>query len=182
MLLPALGMARDAAKTSTCSNNLKQIGAAMNIYAGDNDGFTPSRLINVGYGNAGWMYLLSAYLPGAIKGLPFEYSETFKCPTRNKNDTMFSSGLSYGISRYAAEFRISRVRHPVQTLFSSEEINPVYGGVISCLVQQTAPPKYFPMLLHAKGCNLLFFDTHVKWSKEPPPSITWKTAFWSPQY
>ena len=41
MLLPALSKARDAAKKSTCANNLKQTGMIMLMYAQDNDGGMP---------------------------------------------------------------------------------------------------------------------------------------------
>ena len=37
MLLPALNKARMVAHRASCMSNLKQIGAAHNFYAGDND-------------------------------------------------------------------------------------------------------------------------------------------------
>ena len=37
MLLPALGRARDAARNSSCINNLKQIGQATMFYLDNND-------------------------------------------------------------------------------------------------------------------------------------------------
>ncbi|MBQ7208025.1 MAG: DUF1559 domain-containing protein [Lentisphaeria bacterium] len=43
MLMPALQAARDRAKTSTCMNNLKQIGTGVQMYAGASDDWiTPS--------------------------------------------------------------------------------------------------------------------------------------------
>ena len=39
MLLPALQQAKNAAKTITCTNNLKQIGLALQLYTNDNEGF-----------------------------------------------------------------------------------------------------------------------------------------------
>ncbi|MCF6174434.1 MAG: prepilin-type N-terminal cleavage/methylation domain-containing protein [Victivallaceae bacterium] len=39
MLLPALGQAKDKAKSINCVSNLKQLGTALNNYTGDNDGF-----------------------------------------------------------------------------------------------------------------------------------------------
>jgi prepilin-type N-terminal cleavage/methylation domain-containing protein/prepilin-type processing-associated H-X9-DG protein len=39
MLLPALQSARDRAKTSNCTGNLKQIGTLMTFYVDSNDGF-----------------------------------------------------------------------------------------------------------------------------------------------
>ena len=42
MLLPALGKARDKAKTIYCLANLKQIGLALNGYSGDNGEYLPN--------------------------------------------------------------------------------------------------------------------------------------------
>jgi len=41
ILLPAIGRAKILANGTSCCNNLKQIGLAAGIYAGDNNGFTP---------------------------------------------------------------------------------------------------------------------------------------------
>ena len=38
MLLPALSAARERARSANCIANLKQIGIAMDMYAGDNQG------------------------------------------------------------------------------------------------------------------------------------------------
>ena len=38
MLLPALSKAREKARQISCTNNMKQVTLAMNIYTGDNDG------------------------------------------------------------------------------------------------------------------------------------------------
>ena len=42
LLLPALGRAREEARKTQCRSNLRQIGLAMNIYANDNQGWTPA--------------------------------------------------------------------------------------------------------------------------------------------
>ena len=52
MLLPALQSARDRARTSSCSSNLRQFGTIHFIYANDNQGWTFS-----GSGTPGYRYI-----------------------------------------------------------------------------------------------------------------------------
>ena len=39
MLLPALGKARERARQTTCTSNLKQIGIALHLYISDNEDY-----------------------------------------------------------------------------------------------------------------------------------------------
>jgi prepilin-type N-terminal cleavage/methylation domain-containing protein len=41
MLLPALGQARNKAKTIVCANNFKQLGVILKLYTSDHDGGFP---------------------------------------------------------------------------------------------------------------------------------------------
>ncbi|MCF6175938.1 MAG: DUF1559 domain-containing protein [Victivallaceae bacterium] len=67
MLLPALNMAREKAKSISCTNNLKQIGTFWAMYAGDFDGFVKTGSaptadwqynINTGTGSCSPLYML----------------------------------------------------------------------------------------------------------------------------
>ena len=102
MLLPALSRARDAAKTSGCLNNLKQIGAGIAMYCDDNQGGQPINCY--GWGGIGdfyrsWNYSVAQYIaPG------YRYDDTnpipckgvFYCPA----DTV--TATTYWVSSYAA--------------------------------------------------------------------------------
>ncbi len=57
ILLPALNSARESARKTSCIGNLKQLGTALLLYAGDNDDF-----LCKGRSNAAWMQYLNSYL------------------------------------------------------------------------------------------------------------------------
>ena len=63
MLLPALGKARDAARTTHCANNLKQIGLGITMYADDHDDWLPVMRTNLM--NAEWKLEVGAYTFGS---------------------------------------------------------------------------------------------------------------------
>jgi prepilin-type N-terminal cleavage/methylation domain-containing protein len=54
LLLPALAKAKDKAARTVCTNNNKQMGLAMSMYATDNNDFLPYP--NWGTTYAGWLY------------------------------------------------------------------------------------------------------------------------------
>ena len=68
ILFPVFGKAREGARRSSCSSNLKQIGAAMNLYVADNDGTYPGSEMN----NRAWPVLLFSYAKSG---------QIFVCPT-----------------------------------------------------------------------------------------------------
>jgi len=91
ILLPTLSRARESANAVKCLSNLKQIGAAIHMYANDNKGaVVPAWIDDAGVGSAGlesYATLLFAgkYLP-APKQHDFNASSSqgdsvFRCPT-----------------------------------------------------------------------------------------------------
>jgi prepilin-type N-terminal cleavage/methylation domain-containing protein len=54
MLLPALSRAKEKAKRTSCMNNLKQIGLALQMYADENRDFLPRENAADARGNALW--------------------------------------------------------------------------------------------------------------------------------
>jgi len=46
MLLPALARAKESGKSIACNNNLRQLGMAMQMYVGDNQGTLPPHIIS----------------------------------------------------------------------------------------------------------------------------------------
>jgi prepilin-type N-terminal cleavage/methylation domain-containing protein len=73
LLLPSLGRAKETAKKISCGNNMKQLGLAATLYAGDNDDGLPPRPL--GIQEARW--------PGAMYA---EYSnlKVLVCPSETE--------------------------------------------------------------------------------------------------
>ena len=78
MLLPALSSARAAAKSAACSNNLKQINIALNMYADENDDFLPPSSMTNG---DSWMrYIANQGSNGLVFNNKLTTQSSFHCP------------------------------------------------------------------------------------------------------
>ena len=78
MLLPALGAARDKARTTSCLSNLKQLGMTIQFYVGDNNDTFP--YTSHGGGKDGYVWFVEGffkYLPAPNKGV----QTTYICPS-----------------------------------------------------------------------------------------------------
>jgi prepilin-type N-terminal cleavage/methylation domain-containing protein/prepilin-type processing-associated H-X9-DG protein len=89
MLLPALSMAKEKARSISCINNLKQIGIALHTYSDDNNDVLVPVEYNIGNGakyQEGWPTLLynAKYLPGERSGTFYTVAKgtmVFRCPS-----------------------------------------------------------------------------------------------------
>jgi len=79
MLLPALAQAKETAKRISCTNNLKQLGLSLVMYADDNDGYFPIR------GTNRWT---TALLPGYLD------LKILKCPSDVPNPRTFGGATA----------------------------------------------------------------------------------------
>ena len=131
MLLPALSSAREAARSSSCISNLKQLGVAYGMYHNDNEGYFclnknytyDNKPLNPLWGpadtNGG---LLGAYLPTGetkthtdqlviggfswIARLGKPYPSKFMCPSAEPHDMTGSYGFRYAQNAYLDSHRI----------------------------------------------------------------------------
>lgn len=148
LLLPALGLAKEAARTAYCTNNNKQIGLMSLMYA-DNyaDTFPPSKPLNGGTNDLtnGWYQLFCDH--------KFGTRESFFCPSDNQkiytDDHRYNYGrISYGhnaqmmgghswigtwnpASRYEKYLRpakVPQIRKPDKAVFTAENAASVNLG------------------------------------------------------
>ncbi len=102
ILLPAIGMVRDSARSMVCRNNLRQLALAEMGYANDNEArLTPTNIDAFGpnAANTYWPSLLSAAGMADEKGVAYGDIRVgiFKCPMVRGTQMQFGGG--YGLVR-----------------------------------------------------------------------------------
>lgn len=85
MLLPALSAARERARAASCLSNIKQLGLAAFMYAGDNNGQLPA---GASYEGAGcWYNVLPDYIGGVPESGEVKENKISICPSAAKDGT-----------------------------------------------------------------------------------------------
>jgi prepilin-type N-terminal cleavage/methylation domain-containing protein/prepilin-type processing-associated H-X9-DG protein len=107
MLLPALNKAREQAKKVACASNLRQIGQTMQMYANDNKGWLPPRLVGnkpiLSFGtymsaNYG-LTLLTPYPWNSSNAKYLTSLDVFFCPSdqwHTNRPQIITGGVNYG--------------------------------------------------------------------------------------
>ena len=166
ILFPVFARARENARKSSCSSNMKQIGTAFMMYAQDWD----ERLIGMGMGGG---LQGGTWVPWPQLADPYtKNTGIYRCPSRR--DLYPGYGVSWsnlGVD-YVAGHRgasLAKIEFPADALMlcESENAGAATLFVYSLKTCATGTSGYTTNAIandrHMGGCNVVFCDGHVKW-------------------
>lgn len=199
ILFPVFARARENARRSSCSSNLKQIALGIQMYTQDYDeklvpvyndsnraNFSPQHI-------TGWQFLISPYVKS---------DQLFSCPNEPGIDRAKTNGdywlfRAYGLNGYVSPANdgkaLAAIASPSETVLlgdnQAQDGGTTYGyfalrAPSACTGAnwwelKTAAGSDAGKLVqrHFDGANIAYVDGHVKWAKLPGP-ITQNDTLW----
>ncbi len=184
LLLPALGKARESAKSLSCMSNLRQQGSAVVAYTVDWSGWLPvKQYMDSGYAAYGWKNQLAPYLGfpnvhpyNAFTGMD---KKVFRCPgwSLDLGSSWFYGG-GYGWSHILGasqdnatrpRLNIGRLKELSETISIADSTSYTSSGARYCAV---FPPSFGGLTMpeklgdrHRSGANIAWLDGHAQWWK-----------------
>ncbi len=191
LLLPALKKAKNQAKNTVCTNNLKQIGLAQSMYTGDNDAWIVMASHKIAC-KKGWPLLLGGGTMGERGAYGLMYDGTnasvdFMCPSETR-PISWNNGFCYGhygVNHFLCGYynsstvdtdghKTSAVDIPSATIFASDLCHQQVPAIrfygLSSFRHgsgESRPfsgdnPDYNIIPSPASRTNVLYFDGHVE--------------------
>ncbi len=189
ILLPALSKARNSAKTMACLSNLRQLGQATAMYAGENKQYLPYPTTTLGE-RALWFNALDPYLQavednsartGVAAGR--NYKRYKQCEVYDSFDGGKFTGAQDTTKEFSRTFKmnsmlrhndpysqakITEVRQSSEVVIFGDGVSLDLTGVIDSQwengqfsMEVNDPTQANPALRHNGGANILFVDGHA---------------------
>lgn len=166
LLLPALKNARNMAKSSLCTSNLKTLGYVLQLYSGDYRSIPHPRWTGAAI-EINWFDAFCPYysIPNAWKILPGGINilkDPFSCPSWNKPISNYLK--TYGMNDQIGYKPVEAVKRPSGIIFIIDTNN--YMLINDYTYKEDFRHNYF--------ANFVCFDGHVQKSdKLKKPSSIW---------
>lgn len=173
LLAPAYNKILENSRSGKCMSNLRQIGVAMNAYAGDHNQKYPPIYNDAGNapeGNQPWMWHLKEYAgmeENSMGTAPLPRAAgIFVCPSLPANNQRW---VSYAVNNFMTynsgrQWRYSTLSIPPASTIIAAEVS--YNG------EYYSPLSSGPVSRRHSGpsANYLFADGHAENIKEPIPA------------
>lgn len=164
MIFPVFARAREKARQASCVSNLKQIGAALTMYADDYDGYYTRGQFWPWTGVHTWVHAVEPYVKNA---------QVFRCPSQGRD----TYGYGYNIAFWGAgdwldgmhgindiwPVHQSQVAQPTETIWVVDFAR-YWGCGLEYGIEQ-------PSRRHNGNANTLYVDGHVKPLQEAPQRL-----------
>lgn len=172
MLLPALGKARETAKQSACSNNLKQMGLGCSLYTDDNDGYgtpyyqTYPQDISLWNYALQWPNFIKSYLGGTsiLNKADWTNQKSFMCPSSNVGKTFTSYGMHIRSDNPNAQqyYRLARTKNTSQKIMLLDgNTGTAFALWFDCTHHISPTSSYAAAPRHNNKANVAWLDGHV---------------------
>jgi len=158
ILFPVFARAREKARQTACASNVKQICTAGRMYSTDYDGrIVPYALYSDPGGCAGYFLRLEPYIKN---------QQIWNCPSTTADGAASVWRRDYGLNNYMEwwngfyyrETSLEEIQTPSDTAQFGET-----ACVFRSYMAVNMDGTWYLQPVHNNGCNLGFFDGHVKW-------------------
>ena len=158
ILFPVFARAREKARQTSCTSNLKQLGLGMMMYCQDYDDCTPIAFSGTGWWTDTWKERIYPYVKNY---------QLYDCPSKRLGIPPAAFG-NYGINAYIGEatwyVNLAQVTMPAETFAIGE--NGDGDWVIEPNGNYCTPPfaeTGWVKECHNNGANFAYLDGHAKW-------------------
>jgi prepilin-type N-terminal cleavage/methylation domain-containing protein len=198
VMMPALGRAREQAKVTICSSNLKQQIMSVSLFAEDNEGYLPSGAITTessdwgGSSNLYWKDVITPYneilTAKGTNYLSHEYvGSIYECPSKPAIYGWGKYGYGWNIDyfgyrpRFARQddgwkTRITNVQDPTTLLIGDNfDVYPQTTEIIEQVIFLLPTKADFKTERHKEGGMYAGVDTHIemlKWAAVEDRSVS----------
>jgi prepilin-type N-terminal cleavage/methylation domain-containing protein/prepilin-type processing-associated H-X9-DG protein len=191
MLLPALGKAKDVAKSAYCQNNLKQFGQYFAMYASDFNGMIPHATSSNAFATPAWFDMLGDIMTPTHSSYPVGAGNKFgiwNCPMNGQQTTPLGRAGGKAEGSYAGNgwnnetvpdnqylsSKVDRMTSPgsLYAMFDgwyyrTEPWNNTGDGSANFYSTPFLVGVPQAVYCHSRGLNMLYADSHVEKLKGP---------------
>ncbi|MBN2713749.1 MAG: prepilin-type N-terminal cleavage/methylation domain-containing protein [Planctomycetes bacterium] len=134
LLLPALGLAIEAARMTACANNQKQCGLAITLYQDDYDSYSPAascypEIKPFFWGSflGGWRDSGATFQPQGANYLEYDQRKLITCPGSSRTSEALGSIGSFSWVRGGISYGMSQIKGASGG--DEEIVSKVYSGI-----------------------------------------------------